>query len=263
MVTTPRRAVGSGYTASVERPGPSGGMSSRSGRPPTCSSIVRDATGVRRGLVTRTTATPRSPTVTRSGARVRSTSRVRRPTTNGRATTSTIRHPAATTINSTHPSSQPATYATTPRASTVHPLAVSGSRRSTFTSAHRPDLPCLCHRIGRNPTYVVTQTLAVSGSGSLARPHRGREVNAVDDLLDELAWFNLAELGLGGEEHAVPHHGGGDDAHVVGGDERAGLGGRQRPGRPDQTDRPACRHAEAQLGQVAGGRAEAHDVAAD
>ena len=51
--TTPRRAVGSGYTASVERPGPSGGMSRRSGRPPTCSSIVREAIGVRRGLVTR------------------------------------------------------------------------------------------------------------------------------------------------------------------------------------------------------------------
>ena len=108
-VTTPRRAVGSAYTASVARPPPSGGMSSRSGRPPTCSSIVREAIGVRRGLVTRTTATARSPTVTRSGSSVLSTSSARRPMTNGRATASTIRQPAATTISSTQPSCQPAT----------------------------------------------------------------------------------------------------------------------------------------------------------
>ena len=128
-VTTPRRAVGNVYTASVARPGPSGGMSRRSGRPPTCSSIVREAIGVRRGFVTRTTATDRSPTVTRSGSSVRSTSSASRPITNGSATSSTIRQPAATTISSTHPSSHPPTYAATPRTTTVQPLAVNGILR--------------------------------------------------------------------------------------------------------------------------------------
>ena len=42
---TPRRAVGRGYTASVERPGPSGGTSRRNGRPRTWSSMVREEIG--------------------------------------------------------------------------------------------------------------------------------------------------------------------------------------------------------------------------
>ena len=107
--TTPRRAVGSGYTASVERLGPSGGTSRRSGLPPTCSSMVREAIGVFRGLVMRMTASDLSPTVTRSGSNVRSTSRASRPMTNGRATRRAMRQPAATTISSTQPSSQPPT----------------------------------------------------------------------------------------------------------------------------------------------------------
>ena len=107
--TTPRRAVGSGYTASVERPGPSGGTSRRSGRPTdVLLDRARGEGGAARVRCTRMTATALSPTVIRSGSSVRSTSSARRPMTNGRATASTIRQPAATTISSTQPSSQPA-----------------------------------------------------------------------------------------------------------------------------------------------------------
>ena len=59
-----------------------GAAAGRRRAPRSCATTI----GVRRGLVTRMTATALSPTVTRSGSSVRSTSRASRPMTNGRAT---------------------------------------------------------------------------------------------------------------------------------------------------------------------------------
>ena len=153
--------------------------------------------------------------------------------TNGRATARTMRQPAASTISSTHPSSQPAPYATTARTATVHPLAVNGIALRTEDLPHAP-----CRM--------------AAGSSTL-----------VEDVVDERGRVDPPELGLRREQHAVAHHGRGDDAHVVGRHERASLGGGQRPGSAHDGDGATGRHAEAQLGHVPRRRAQPHDVAAD
>ena len=156
-VTTPRRAVGSVYTASVARPGPSGGMSRRSGRPPTCSSIVRDAIGVRRGFVTRTTATARSPTVTRSGSSVRSTSSGE-PADHERQRDQQHDQAAGGDDHQLDPAEQP-------------PADVGGDRRGR-------------RRSSRSPSTGSVRRSTDGDLGALA--HRRRQLDAVEDAVDEV-----------------------------------------------------------------------------
>ena len=216
-------------------------MSRRSGRPPTCSSIVRDAIG----------RAPRvgDPHHGDGAVADRDPLGLERPLDVEREAADDERQgddehdqAAGGDDHQLDPAEQPAGD-------------VGERRRGRRRSSRSPSTgSAALHRRSRRRWWARTLTrprwwgvrtltpLGASAAGSST---------AVEELVDERRpCVDPAQLGLGREQHAVAHHGRGDDAHVVGGDERPGLRGGQRPRRADQGDRPAGRHAEPQLRAV-------------